>query len=167
MGRISCRQSEERLAAVLHSTSFKHALYWLMRNLLKISRVTAGVNILGFSGVSGMLVRGLESRGRSCGIPHLAKNERDAPNFLQVDETRSTCAPFLKERRMKTREPRSLTGNRGCGHPASVSREDLKKALRGLRPVLITPRTLVRTMGHPSSVDLSGGVGHQDTSVQC
>ena len=27
------------------ATSFKHALYWLMRNLLKISRGTAGVNV--------------------------------------------------------------------------------------------------------------------------
>jgi hypothetical protein len=52
MGRISCRQSQERLAAILHSTSFKHALYWLMRNLLKISRVAAGVNIPGFLGAT-------------------------------------------------------------------------------------------------------------------
>src|SRR5271156_5968057 len=45
--------------------------------------------------------RGAKSRG----IPHLAKNERDTPNFLQVDEARSTCAPFFEERRMKSREP--------------------------------------------------------------
>jgi hypothetical protein len=106
---ISCRQSQVRLAAEFHSTSFKHALYWLMRNLLKISRGRAGVNILGpqrkYLGAHGLLVGGGESRGKSCGIPHLAKNERDAPNFLQVDETRSTCAPFLKERRMRIREP--------------------------------------------------------------
>src|SRR5580704_9038119 len=34
---------EERLAAECHSTSFKHALYWLMRNLFKIPRGAAGV----------------------------------------------------------------------------------------------------------------------------
>src|SRR5277367_1587505 len=62
MGRNSCCQCEERLAAVLHSTSFKHALYWLMRNLLKISRVTAGVNIPGLSGVTRLLV------GESLGV---------------------------------------------------------------------------------------------------
>src|ERR1700733_11778178 len=105
MGRNSCRQCQERLAAELHSTSFKHALYWLMRNLLKISRVTAGVNISGRSGVTGLLVGGEESGRKTCGIPHLAKNERDAPNFLQADEARSACAPFFKERRMKFREP--------------------------------------------------------------
>src|ERR1700753_3139223 len=35
------------------------------------------------------------------GIPHLAKNERDAPNFLHAALDKSACAPFLKERRMK------------------------------------------------------------------
>jgi hypothetical protein len=52
-----------------------------------------------------LLIAGEEFRGESSGIRHLAKNERDTPNFLQVDETRSACAPFFKERRMKFREP--------------------------------------------------------------
>src|ERR1700722_7678258 len=43
---ISCRQFPVRLAAKFHSTSFKHALYWLMRNLLKIASRRTGVNIL-------------------------------------------------------------------------------------------------------------------------
>jgi len=55
-----------------------------------------------------LLVECEKSRGKSGGIPHLAKNERDTPNFLQVDETRSTCAPFFKERRMKFRDPTKL-----------------------------------------------------------
>jgi hypothetical protein len=38
-------QFQERLAAECHSTSFKHALYWLMRNLLKIPRGAAAVNV--------------------------------------------------------------------------------------------------------------------------
>jgi hypothetical protein len=39
------------------------------------------------------------------GIPHLAKNERDAPNFLHVALDTTACAPFFKERRMKFVEP--------------------------------------------------------------
>ena len=46
--------------------------------------------------------------GEACGIPHLAKNERDAPNFLYAALDRTACAPFLKERRMKFREPTKL-----------------------------------------------------------
>src|SRR4030088_1885808 len=34
-------------------------------------------------------------------IPHLAKNERDAPNFLHAVLDKATCAPFFKERRMR------------------------------------------------------------------
>jgi hypothetical protein len=41
-------------------------------------------------------------------IPHLAKNERDAPNFLYAALDRTTSAPFFKERRMKFREPTKL-----------------------------------------------------------
>jgi hypothetical protein len=40
-----------------------------------------------------------------CGIPHLAKNERDAPNFLYAALDKIACAPFFKERRMKCAEP--------------------------------------------------------------
>jgi hypothetical protein len=35
------------------------------------------------------------------GIPHLAKNERDAPNFLHAALDKTACAPFFKERRIK------------------------------------------------------------------
>ncbi len=45
------------------------------------------------------LVQRLEVK--DCGIPHLAKNERDAPNFLHAASDRATCAPFVKERRMR------------------------------------------------------------------
>jgi hypothetical protein len=38
-------------------------------------------------------------------VSHPSQNARRTPNFLQVDEARSACAPFFKERRMKTREP--------------------------------------------------------------
>ena len=42
------------------------------------------------------------------GIPHLAKNERDAPNFLFAALDMAACAPFFKERRMKFVEPTKL-----------------------------------------------------------
>jgi hypothetical protein len=38
--------------------------------------------------------------GKTCGIPHLARNERDAPNFLYAALERTACAPFFKERRI-------------------------------------------------------------------
>jgi hypothetical protein len=46
--------------------------------------------------------------GEVCGIPHLAKNERDAPNFLYAALDRTARAPFIKERRIKFREPTKL-----------------------------------------------------------
>jgi hypothetical protein len=39
------------------------------------------------------------------GIPHLAKNERDTPNFLHAALDKAACAPFIKEGRMKFAEP--------------------------------------------------------------
>jgi hypothetical protein len=49
-----------------------------------------------------------EFRSESSGIPHLAKNERDTPNFLYAALERTAYAPFFKERRMKFREPTTL-----------------------------------------------------------
>jgi hypothetical protein len=51
--------------------------------------------------------------GKSCGIPHLAKNERDAPNFLHAALEKTACAPFFKERRVKFAEP--TTAHRKSG----------------------------------------------------
>ena len=42
------------------------------------------------------------------GIPHLAKSERDAPNFLHTALDMTACAPFFKERRLKCAEPNKL-----------------------------------------------------------
>jgi hypothetical protein len=51
----------------------------------------------------------LESKSvEICGIPHLAKNERDTPNFLHAALDKIACAPFFKERRMKFAEPTNL-----------------------------------------------------------
>ena len=56
----------------------------------------------------------------TCGIPHLAKNERDAPNFLYTTLDRTACAAlFFEESRMKFREPTKLhRKSGGVGHPA-------------------------------------------------
>jgi hypothetical protein len=42
----------------------------------------------------GSLARG-RFEGKACGIRHLAKNERDAPNFLYAALDRTACAPFF------------------------------------------------------------------------
>jgi hypothetical protein len=106
----------------------------------------------------GLLRKKVEIRG----IPHLAKNERDAPNFLYAAMDKAACAPFLKERRMKCAGPINSTGNRGCGAPgmggrvrvrrvSRFSEPDLEaiefKAFEGLRPVFSGPGTLERTWG--------------------
>jgi hypothetical protein len=66
-----------------------------------------------------------EVRGKSCGIPHLAKNERDTPNFLYAAPATTACAPFYKERRMKFAEPTRLHRKSGIwGTPCFVVRTD-------------------------------------------
>jgi hypothetical protein len=65
----------------------------------------------------GGLLRPKEIDVESRGAPHLAKNERDAPNFLYAALDETACAPFFKERRMKFAKPLSIIGNRGCGAP--------------------------------------------------
>ncbi len=56
------------------------------------------------------------------GIPHLAKNERDAPNFLHAAPDKAACAPFVKERRMKFTESTKPHGKSGMwGTRSSVA----------------------------------------------
>ena len=47
------------------------------------------------------------------GIPHLAKNERDAPEFPNATPSRVACAAFIKESRMQFIGPTDLHGNPG------------------------------------------------------
>jgi hypothetical protein len=47
------------------------------------------------------------------GIPHLARNERDAPNFLDAAPDKAASAPFFKEGRMKFRESTKLLRKSG------------------------------------------------------
>ncbi len=57
------------------------------------------------------------------GIPHLAKHQRDAPNFLHAALDKTACAPFFKERRMKCAEPTELhrkSGMWGTRHRGGV-----------------------------------------------
>jgi hypothetical protein len=75
-------------------------------------------------------------RVQICGIPHLAKNERDAPTFLHAALDKGACAPFFKERRMRFAEPPSFTGNRGCGAPSDrLLRESFRLVWVGLNKV--------------------------------
>jgi hypothetical protein len=42
-----------------------------------------------------------ESEGKNSGIPHLAKNERDARISCTRHQEKATCAAFIEESRMK------------------------------------------------------------------
>jgi hypothetical protein len=58
------------------------------------------------------------------GIPHLAKNERDTPNFLYAALDTTACAPFFKERRIEFDGTRLAPQEIGdMGHPALRGRE--------------------------------------------
>jgi hypothetical protein len=60
-----------------------------------------------------------EVRGESCGIPHLAKNERDAPNFLYAALDRTACAPFFKGKAHEVQGTHETPQEIGdVGHPA-------------------------------------------------
>jgi hypothetical protein len=50
-----------------------------------------------------------EVRGESCGILHLAKNERDAPNFLYAALDRTACARFFKGKAHEVQESHKTT----------------------------------------------------------
>jgi hypothetical protein len=54
------------------------------------------VGSLKFMRLSSVRFCGDRSRleGEACGIPHLAKNQRDTPNFLYAALDRTACAPF-------------------------------------------------------------------------
>ena len=55
-----------------------------------------------------LLVPATGFEGEACGIPHLAKNQRDTPNFLYAALDRTARAALLKESRMKFGEPTKL-----------------------------------------------------------
>jgi hypothetical protein len=59
------------------------------------------------------------------GIPHLAKNERDAPNFLCADLDKTACAPFFKERRMRFVEPTKPHRKSGMWGTQDSSRREI------------------------------------------
>jgi hypothetical protein len=60
--------------------------------------------------------------GEGCGIPHLAKNERDAPNFLYAALERTACAPFIKGKAHEVQGTHETTQEIGdVGHPAVVA----------------------------------------------
>jgi hypothetical protein len=56
-----------------------------------------------------------------CGIPYLAKNERDTPNFLHGAPPTPACAAFIKESRMRLDNAGKLDRKSGIwGTPRSV-----------------------------------------------
>jgi hypothetical protein len=62
------------------------------------------------------------------GIPHLAKNERDAPISCMRHQPTATCAAFIEESRMKfidTNKPHRKSGD--VGHPRFMGRTELKR----------------------------------------
>jgi hypothetical protein len=63
-----------------------------------------------------------------CGIQHLAKDERDTPNFLHAALDKAACAPFSKEGRMKFREPTKLHRKSWIWAPGSCGRDGVKGA---------------------------------------
>jgi hypothetical protein len=61
----------------------------------------------------------VESRG----IPHLAKNERDTPNFLHAALDEAACAPVFKGKAHEVRGAHHASQEIGdVGHPSSVER---------------------------------------------
>jgi hypothetical protein len=114
-----------------------------------------------------LLRRRVEVRG----IPHLAKNERNTPNFLHAALDKSVCAPFVKERRMRfieATEPHrksGIWGTRDCPRGQSgfavlartfspdlpAPTPTLLSSIQGKRllatPVVFVPGTLWRTWG--------------------
>jgi hypothetical protein len=69
-----------------------------------------------------------EARGENCGIPHLAKNERDAPNFLSAALDRTACAPFFKGKAHEVQGTHETPQEIGdVGHPADGSGDDARR----------------------------------------
>src|ERR1700678_3318982 len=62
-----------------------------------------------------------ESEGKSSGIPHLAKNERDTRISCTWHQATSTCAAFIEESRIKFINANKLhRKSGGMGHPSFV-----------------------------------------------
>jgi hypothetical protein len=62
--------------------------------------------------------RSREKNVEVCGIPHLAKYERDAPNFLFAALDKATCAPFFKGKAHEVRGTHQASQEiGGMGHP--------------------------------------------------
>ena|ERR1700733_5992856 len=53
-------------------------------------------------------------------MPHLAKNQRDTPNFLHAAPDKVACAPFFKERRTRFAGPTKLLRKSGYGAPQAL-----------------------------------------------
>src|ERR1700678_623679 len=66
-----------------------------------------------------------ESEGKSSGIPHLAKNERDTRISCTRHQATATCAAFIEESRMKFINAKKLPRKSGgvgyhCSQPSTL-----------------------------------------------
>jgi hypothetical protein len=79
-------------------------------------------NLFGTGWFATRLAKNVEVRG----IPHLEKNQRDAPNFLHVAMDKTACAPFFRGKAQevrRTHEARQEIGD--VGHPGLVAGRDI------------------------------------------
>jgi hypothetical protein len=66
-------------------------------------------------------------KGRIRGIPHLAKNKRDARISCTLHRARVACAAFIEESRMKFINANKLhRKSGGVGHPSFLHRDKVK-----------------------------------------
>src|ERR1700677_4892809 len=73
------------------------------------------------------------AEGKSSGIPHLAKNERDTRISCTRHQPAATCAAFIEESRMKFTNANTLhRQSGGVGHPSLSEETGRPKPRTGL-----------------------------------
>ena len=65
-------------------------------------------------------------QGRRAVVSHISRKTSETPNFLHAALERTACAPFIKERRMKFREPTKLHRKSGVWGTRSPVWGDVK-----------------------------------------
>src|SRR5260370_32858667 len=103
-----------------------------------------------------------ESRRDWSGIPHLAKNERDAPNFLYAALDKPACAPFIEERRMKCAEPTKPHRKSGMWGTRNLWVGRFEKTFVRASPIFFGLCTVRRTWG---TLPIPSGLCYDTDSV--
>src|SRR5271155_562594 len=81
----------------------------------------------------------LHSQGLRFVESHICQNRADTPNFLYAALERTACAPFFKERRMKSREPTKLHRKSGVWGTRALSQTGVSRLGIGMSPGRFTP----------------------------